>query len=147
MNLTKNFTLEEMVVSQTASRKGIYNVPDKDAVKSLEQLCRKVLEPLRGSLNKSVLVTSGYRSVELNKEIGGSPTSEHCFGRASDIHVPGMTIESLYQYIKKSKLPFNQLIQEFDSWVHVSLNIDSNKRQCLRATRTNDGKVIYTEDK
>jgi hypothetical protein len=56
-----------------------------------------------------------------------------------------LSIEQLYQKIKNSNLPFDQLIQEFDQWVHVSYNPAGGRRQCLRAVREN-GKVKYIPD-
>jgi len=114
MELSNHFTLQEFVTSNTAIRKGIDNTPSAEVVKNLRELCNQVLEPLREKLAKPVKVTSGYRSEKLNKLIGGAKNSQHCKGEAADIHVPGMTIEELFQFCKEH-LNYDQLIQEFDS--------------------------------
>ncbi len=147
-NLTKNFFLRELLVSQTAVRKGIkeqFN-PGDEIVKNLTALCANVLQPLRDQLRLSLSVSSGYRCERVNLAIGGVTKSQHQFGQAADINVPGKSVEWLYQKIKKSGLPFDQLIQEFNSWVHVSFNAKGNRKQTLRATRLNR-KTVYTHDK
>ena len=147
-NLSKNFLLRELLVSQEATRNDVdeqFN-PDATIVKNLTDLCANVLQPLREQIRLSINVTSGYRCPKVNAAIGGAATSQHVKGQAADINVPGKTIEWLYQQIKQSALPYDQLIQEFDRWVHVSYNAQGNRKQCLRATKQN-GKTVYTPDK
>lgn len=141
MNIGKHFTLEELTVSETAARKGIDNTPNASVIASLTELATHILDPLREKLGVPVLVTSGYRSVELNKAIGGAGTSQHCKGEAADIHVNGMTIRELATAIRSFNLPYDQLIEEFGSWVHVSYS-PRNLRQYLIATRVN-GRAVY----
>lgn len=146
MELTPNFSLEEFTLSNTAVRSGIDNTPSVEVINNLLLLCKYVLEPLREKLsekfNKTVpiIVTSGYRSPALNTAVGGSRTSQHMEGRAADIHVPGMTVEELFQFIVEN-LSFDQCIQEFNSWVHVSW---ANRNQALRATKE-AGLTKYTQ--
>lgn len=145
MNLTHNFTLEEMYKSTTAIRLGIDNTPSDIVVKNLLLLCKKVLQPLREHMDESILVSSGYRSPELNKKVGGSKTSQHCFGQAADISCGERTAE-MYEYIKNN-LIFDQLIWEFGTdenpdWVHVSYSSTNNRKECLRAYKIN-GKTVY----
>ena len=140
MNLSQHFTLSELTRSQTAVRRGIDNTPTPEVIRRLTLLCEVVLEPIRRGCG-IVAVTSGYRSVTLNRAIGGAALSQHTTGDAADINVPGMTIEELYQWIKRSGIRFDQLIQEFDQWVHVSYS-DKPRGQCLRAAKQ-DGKTIY----
>ncbi len=142
--LTANFSLHEMLASQAAVRNNYTEQfqPPLDVIESLRQLCQHVLEPLRMSLNKPVIVTSGYRCPRLNAKIGGSKTSQHMQGEAADIYVPGMSAEELFQYIRARKLPFDQLIQEFDDWVHVSYSSEK-KQQVLRAVKSVKGKTQY----
>lgn len=143
MDLTPHFTLAEMTSSQTAVREGIDNTPNSAQIINLQRLCLNILEPLEVS-GKVLIVSSGFRCVELNKRIGGASTSQHCNGEAADINAKGFNVEQLYQYLKHSGLPFDQLIQEFGQWVHVSYS-DRNRRECLRATKVN-GKTVYTKD-
>ena len=141
MKLTEHFTLEQMIFSQTAVRKGIDNTPTAEQITNLQNLCTNILEPLQASLGVIVL-SSGFRCVTLNKAIGGASNSQHCQGMAADINIKGLNVEQVFQFIKHSTLPFDQVIQEFGSWVHVSFS-PRNRRECLRATTTN-GKTVYS---
>jgi zinc D-Ala-D-Ala carboxypeptidase len=149
MNLTKNFYLDEMLASQSAVRLGFDEqfTPDQAVIDNLRALCQNVLQPLRDGLQRAILTSSGYRCPRVNQAIGGAKTSQHLFGMAADINVGHLTTEQLYQRIKKSGLVFDQLIQEFDRWVHVSYNPDlnANPRQCLRAVKEN-GVTRYIPD-
>lgn len=121
MNLSKHFTLAEMVVSQTASRKGINNTPGDNEIVALKMLCEKVLEPVRVHFDRPAIVTSGFRSVVLNSRIGGSRTSQHCKGQAADFTVPGVSNYELCKWMERT-LNYDQLIYEYgeSGWVHVS---------------------------
>lgn len=150
MQLTKNFSLAELTKSQQGTRLGIDNTPSEEVINALQNLCKGVLQPLRDNLGKVVSVSSGYRSVALNKAIGGSSTSEHCKGYAADIEVPGVDNKVLFEYIRKN-FKFTQLILEFyeegisdSGWVHVSRNEDNLKCECLTAIKKN-GKTVYTK--
>lgn len=145
MKLTEHFSLDEFTLSQTAVRNGILNVPDEFGINNLKALATNVLEPIRKSLNKEIHISSGYRSQRVNKLIGGAANSQHIYGMAADISAKGMTTEELYIFIKTSGISFDQLIQEFDRWVHVSCSISKNRNQCLRAKRIS-GKVKYIVD-
>ncbi|MFL0686102.1 peptidase M15-like protein [Algoriphagus aquaeductus] len=147
MQLSKNFPLRELLRSQTATRMGFEEqfTPSPVIIDHLRLLCQHVLQPLRDSLGRAVFVNSGYRCPRVNQAIGGSPNSQHLTGQAADIEVAHLSIEQLYQRIKNSALPYDQLIQEFDQWVHVSFNPAGGRRQCLRAVRQN-GKVTYLVD-
>jgi hypothetical protein len=149
MNLTKNFYLDEMLASQSAVRLGFDEQfsPDQAVIDNLRALCQNVLQPLRDGLQRAILTSSGYRCPRVNQAIGGAKTSQHLFGQAADINVGHLTTEQLYQRIKNSGLVFDQLIQEFDRWVHVSYNSNTsaNRRQCLRAVKEN-GVTRYIPD-
>lgn len=142
MDLSPHFTLHELTVSEYAARNGIANVPMPEDIVCLSELCMFVLEPLRRQLQKPVNVTSGFRSVELNRAIGGAENSQHCRGQAADIHVKGMSTESLFQTIIKSGIEFDQCILEFNSWVHISWNTGKNRKELLVAEKIN-GKTTY----
>lgn len=146
MNLSPHFTLEEMTSSQAAVRKNIDNNPSQQDVENLILLCNEVLEPIRSYVGGPIRISSGYRSPELNKLIGGSKTSSHCFGEAADVIVSGRNSE-IYNFIKDN-LIFDQLIWEFGdshepSWVHVSYKKQGNRNQKLLAFKKN-GKTVYT---
>ncbi|GMQ23666.1 D-Ala-D-Ala carboxypeptidase family metallohydrolase [Algoriphagus sp. oki45] len=148
MQLTKNFPLRELLRSQTATRWGYEEQfsPEPVIIDNLRLLCEHVLQPLRDRLGRAVFVNSGYRSPRVNQAVGGSKSSQHLTGHAADIETGHLSIEQLYQRIKNSDLPYDQLIQEFNQWVHVSFNPQGGRRQCLRATRGQDGKVKYSVD-
>lgn len=121
MNLSLNFTLDELTVSQTAARLGLSNVPPAAVVSELRRLATTVLQPLRDRLGRPVVVSSGYRSPAVNTAVGGAVASAHLSGRAADITVPGMTALEVCQTIRAMGLPFDQVIHEFRAWCHVAI--------------------------
>jgi hypothetical protein len=146
--LTKNFSLAEMVKSETALRHGMENNPGPDELNNLLQLCANVLQPIRDHYQKGVKVNSGYRSPDVNAKVGGSRTSDHTRGMAADIEIPGVPNAELATYIRDN-LAYTQLILEFytpgipdSGWVHVSYDGKDLKKQVLTATRK-DGKTVY----
>lgn len=142
LRLSDHFTLAEMTHSQTAVRSGLDNTPDEVTVQNLRQLVEHVLEPLRLYLGKPVLISSGYRSKAVNAAIGGAASSQHCLGQAADIQVHTLTVANLAQTIRQLGLPYDQLIDEFGDWVHVSYG-PRQRREALIARKVN-GKTIYT---
>jgi len=143
MKLGKYFTLEEMTRSQAAARRGLDNSPNSNQLESMKALVRNILDPLREALGRPVNINSGFRSEAVNKAVGGAASSQHRFGEAADIVVPGMTVEQLVARIRALKLPFDQVIDEFGSWVHVSYG-PRQRRQVLRARRATNGQTTYT---
>lgn len=131
----KYFTINELCKSKTASRKKIDNTPTEDVKKKLKLLIELILDPLREAYGAPIIVDSGYRCPKLNKSVGGSSTSQHKTGEAADIRTVKDTPEEnkkLYDLIKKLKLPFDQLINEYGfNWVHVSYS-PRNRRQELK---------------
>lgn len=109
--LSENFTLGELIKSETAERKGMCNLPPDEYVTKLKRICVEVLEPVRQEFKLPFRPNSGYRSFELNKAIGGSSTSQHCKAEAVDIEVPGVSNYNLAVWIKDN-LDFDQLILE-----------------------------------
>jgi hypothetical protein len=148
MNLSANFTLKELTKSDTATRLGLDNTPDDEALENLKTLCEMVLQPVREHFGKSVTVNSGYRSPESNAAVGGSKTSDHCKGMAADIEIVGVANADLAQWIMDN-LEYTQLILEFytpgipdSGWVHVSYDPNNLKKQELTATKV-AGKTTY----
>lgn len=140
--LSKNFSLAEMVRSNTATRKEIDNTPNQVAENNLRDLCTKILQPLRDALGVPIRINSGYRSPLLNAEIGGSKHSQHMEGKAADIDVPGFTPLEVAQIIVDLDLPFDQVIHEFQTWVHVSYDAERDRRAQLTAQKV-DGRTQY----
>ena len=120
MNLSPNFTLDELTVSQTAARNGWDNTPTASEIANLTRLA-DLLEQVRTAIGKPILINSGYRSKKVNDAVGSRDSSQHRIGCAADIRVSGMTPDEICQTIKASGIQFDQLIREFDSWVHISV--------------------------
>ena len=134
VRLSPHFSLPEMIVSQTAARRGIDNTPGDAEIAALRSLCIEVLEPVRKHFDRPVIVSSGYRSPKLNRAIGGSSSSQHCKGEAADFTVPGVSVLDLAQWMHRN-LNYDQLIYEFGSWVHVSYRAGRLRNQELSAKR------------
>jgi uncharacterized protein YcbK (DUF882 family) len=133
MKLSPNFTLEELTQSETANRKGLDNTPTEEAKANLVRLAR-FLEEVRRALGRPIMVNSAYRSPKVNEAIGSKSTSQHCIGCAADIRVPGLTPDDIVKELLKTNLEYDQLIREFDSWVHISIPnkfADKPRRQVL----------------
>lgn len=144
MNISEHFTIEELTFSATATRLNIDNTPTAEHIENLTQLAVNILEPLYKLFPQSLRITSCYRSRELNRAIGGAVNSQHCWGQAVDCSCRIISIEEFYQWFKSQKLPVDQVIQEFDRWVHVSYS-PKNRRQFLRAIKEN-GFTKYIPD-
>lgn len=143
----KFFTIKELTASATAKRKGIDNRPTQEVTTALVALVDNVLDPLRQAYGKPIVVTSGYRSIKLNKAVGGASSSQHVNGEAADIRsVSDDPKENkvIFDLIRKLNLPFDQLINEYNyDWVHVSFSRSKKRSQVLAATKKN-GRTIYT---
>lgn len=124
--LTPHFSLAEMTRSETAARKGLDNAPSATVVVNLAktaeylELVREAVQARYGA-DKTVVVTSGYRSPAVNEAVGGVPTSAHCFGCAADIHVPGVSVLELAEFVAGEMHAYDQVIHEYGSWVHIGL--------------------------
>ena len=148
MQLTNNFSLAEMVKSETALRHDMDNTPGEAEIENLKRLCEQILQPVRDHFAKGVKVNSGFRHPEVNAKVGGSKTSDHCKGQAADIEIPGIANADLAKWITEN-LDFTQVILEFytpgipdSGWVHVSYDPQNLKKQVLTATKQN-GKTVY----
>ncbi len=141
MNLSKNFTLEEFLVSQTAERNGIDMTPSEEVIENLRMLVIGCLQPLRDEAGP-IFISSGFRPLELNTKIGGSATSEHVNGNAADLKVSRQTPFDTCELIVVMELPFDQVIHEFGRWVHLGVR-DILRGEQLTAYRK-DGKTRYT---
>lgn len=131
--LSKHFTVTEFQSSMTAERRGIRNRMDEEHKEAAKLLCSNVLEKVREHFKAPVIITSGYRSYELNKAIGGSVNSQHEKAEAADIRVLGHSpYEVACWIVEESDIEFDQCIYEYDSWVHVSYtNRYKNRMQDL----------------
>lgn len=133
MKLTENFTLEELTVSEVAVRKNLDNTPNATESTNLIRTAL-LLEQVRELLKKPILVNSAFRSKPVNDAVGSKDTSQHRIGCAADIRVPGMTPKQVVQACIDANVPYDQIIEEFGSWTHISVpNNDSTppRRQAL----------------
>ena len=118
MNLTKNFTLEELLHSDYGEAHNIENLATDDVVYNLTALAQDILQPLRDLYGKQIKVNSGYRCKQINDAVGSKDTSQHLIGQAADLDCDDN--KKLYELIVDN-LDYDQLIDEKSmSWVHVS---------------------------
>ena len=120
MNLSEHFTLEELSYSDIAKRHSLDNNPDQLTIFNLTRLA-KLLEDVRALFGKPIRINSAYRSITVNSLLGSKPTSQHCIGCAADIHIDGLTPDQIVNRIVNSTIQYDQLIREYDSWVHISV--------------------------
>jgi hypothetical protein len=121
MNLTKNFTLEELTITD---HREFDNTPNETERANLVRLAG-LLELVKVAIGgKPVMVNSAFRSKKVNDAVGSKDTSQHRVGCAVDIRVPGMTPDQVVKAVIAAKLPFDQLIREFDHWTHISIPND-----------------------
>jgi hypothetical protein len=153
MKLSEHLDLSEVIRSESAKRKGISNMPTAEHIDNFKLLAENIFEPIRNHFRVPIIISSGYRSKELNADIGGSASSQHCTGEAIDIDMDGtpngVTNKMVFDFIKDN-LNFDQLIYEFGNeenpdWVHVSYDSSGlQRKQVLKASRVN-GKTVYTK--
>jgi zinc D-Ala-D-Ala carboxypeptidase len=134
MLITPNFTLEEMITSQIASREGLDNTPSAEAMSNMRQLCQ-ALEQVRALFGRPVIVSSGYRSAAVNARVGGARNSQHTQGLAADFTIKEVSNREVVQRVSESTVAFDQLILEFDSWVHLSVAVGAPRREVLTIRR------------
>jgi hypothetical protein len=167
MKLSKNFTLDELVKSPSATRWGFEEqfTPSQDIVNNLTLLCTKVLQPIRDIIKDTIRVSSGYRCPRLNAKIGGAysiiggkpvQSSQHCYGQAADINYVksgvehnNLILEAIKELIADPDFKFDQCIIEFGTdinpaWVHISYSDKKNRMQILRAYKSGK-KTLYKE--
>jgi len=142
MNLSKNFTLEEL--THTSSH--LPNVPSEMEITKLKELVTGLLQPLRDKLGQPIHINSGFRSLAVNKEMGGAsnPLSQHCKGEAADLEA--FDNAALFNLIR-TQFDFDQLIWEggdnnHPEWVHVSYKTKGNRKEVLKM-KVVKGKKVY----
>lgn len=144
MHLSSNFTLAELTFSQTAARHDWDNTPNATEIANLTRLA-SLLEQVRNVIGRPILINSGFRSKKVNDAVGSLDTSQHRTGCAADIRVSNMTPDQICQSIKASGIQFDQLIREFDRWVHISVTNhagETPRNQMLIIDRT--GTRLYS---
>jgi zinc D-Ala-D-Ala carboxypeptidase len=151
MQISKHLSLAEVSRSETAKRRGINNTPSGEHLENFKMLAENVFEKIREHFGVPIHISSGYRSKELNKAIGGSATSQHCSGEAIDIDMDGsangITNAQVFNFIKDN-LQFDQLIAEFPingnpQWVHVSYASNGKQRNEILVAKKNKSVNTY----
>jgi len=140
MQLSKNFSLEEFVHSETAARRGLDNTPDAEIIEVIKGTAQS-MEEVRALLACPITILSGYRSIKVNSAVGGSAASQHCLGEAVDFVAPQFgTPQEVCRAILDSTVQFDQLIYE-GTWSHISFS-DTPRRSVLTAHFGN-GRTTY----
>ena len=139
---SRNFTFAEMTRSQLAIRHGLDNTPPGAACDALILLCERVLEPIRDLVGGPLAISSGYRSLEVNRLVGGAATSQHVLGQAADF-TSWTSNTNIVEGIAASRIQYDQLILEGGDlgWVHVSYR--PNPRHEVLAARFVNGHAVY----
>mgnify|MGYP003114524441 FL=1 len=149
----RHFKLKHLIYSNTAKNNSINNFPGVDnspsqteVIENLRSLMEVVIDPIV-DVYPNLIITSGYRCITLNSRLGGSNTSQHVFGQAVDIQIPGLTTAEVYNYIYYQVTGWDQLIWEYperggSSWVHVSYS-SRNRRKTTLASKSSTYHDLY----
>lgn len=136
--ITEHFSLEELsATSHEALQQSNFQYAEKHA-EQLKPLC-ELLEQVRSVLGCPLIVSSGVRCPELNKEVGGATNSQHMRCEAADFVPKLHSVEDAFGLIYNSNIIYDQLILEYSgrkSWLHIS---------CSRAPRRET--LIYDKGK
>ena len=134
--LTEHFSYNEMTRSAWAERNNVDNTPDALQLLALENLCRKLLEPLRQEFGP-IRINSGFRCPLVNEGVHGVGNSKHLSGEAADIYLPDEETGRAYFRFIKQHVDFDQLLFEYNRygsmWIHCSVCLDEreNRHQCF----------------
>ena len=116
--MTPNFTLAELTITD---HREFDNTPNELEKQNLIRLA-KLLEQVKSTLGgKPIMVNSAFRSKQVNDAVGSKDSSQHRLGCAADIRVPGLTPDQVVRAVIAAKLPYDQIIREFDRWTHISV--------------------------
>jgi len=153
MKLSKNLSLDEVIKSNTAIRRGIDNTPTEEHIKNLKYIAEKIFQPIREHFGVPIYISSGYRSQALNEAIGGSSRSFHSHGMALDLDQDGknkgVSNADVFYYIKNN-LPFTELIWEFGNetnpnWVHVAIALGRENEKNIKIAQKVNNQTTYNK--
>jgi len=139
MNLSPHFTLEELTASELAHRQGLDNQPKDVKVMNHLKILAKNLEDVRECLGSPIHINSAYRCLMVNALLGSKPTSAHVKGLAADFVCPGFgTPKEIVKRLSSSNVAYDQLILEFDHWVHIAFSEEGyiTRKQTLIIDKT-----------
>lgn len=149
--LSKSFSLAELTNSNTAKSRGINNTAPPKVVKNMKDLATNLLQPLRDHIGLPIKVNSGYRSPALNKAVGGVSNSSHLTGYAVDIVCPSYGnakefCRYIEKFLKENNIPFDQLIYEYGTWVHLGYKSNAGLQRKQVLTINKRGKFMGIVD-
>ena len=132
MQISKYVSYNEATKSQTAIRHGIKNEPNDEQLQNMKIVAIKCFDPIREFYGKPLRVSSFFRSLELNRKVGGAKNSQHLKGQAIDIDAGSIQENKKIFEWAKDNLEYDQLINEYNfSWVHISYNQGKNRKQIV----------------
>ena len=138
--ISKHFSYREFEASNKADEKGICNVITtfevRDAIKALVDT---VLQPLRDAWGKPLHINSGYRCPELNRAVGGVPTSAHQVGEAADVACDKPV--ELARLAASMHLPYDQMIL-YPTFVHFSHRLKGQQRGQILYNKSYKGEKV-----
>jgi zinc D-Ala-D-Ala carboxypeptidase len=150
MKISKYFELDELLITgvhKYITKNMEIGRNDPQVVKKLTVLATTILDPIREHFGKPMIINSGYRFPDLNKAVGGSPTSQHMLAEAADTTISEVSLKDYFDFVRKSNLPYGQIIYEFDAWIHISLGAGyrdlSRCRENIVAFKDGRGKTVY----
>lgn len=123
-----NFSISELCKSDKAIQHGIKNTPNLTQIDNMLNLIVYTLQPIRELFQKPVIISSGFRNAQLNKLVGGVSNSQHLEGKAADFTIPGETVSGIIFKIQTSNIEYDQVLNEYDKWVHISFNKGNNRK-------------------
>ena len=136
--ISKWFTYGECTRSTTAIRNNIDNTPNEEQLASLKALCFNFLDKVRDTCNRPISPFSMFRCFQLNVLVGGAKNSQHMNGEAVDFLPTGLTVMQTMKLILQNDIEFDQLIDEYGSWVHASYTTKGkNRKQILQYRKIN----------
>jgi len=140
-----NFSMNELTHSDTAERHGIDNTPNDNEKENLYKLAMEMEDVRKLLNNKPIFCSSGYRNLELNELLGSKKTSAHTKGLAADFTCRqfGTPNEIVFAIIN-SNIPYDQVILEFDRWVHISFCKDEETPRKQAISINKDGVMLYS---
>ena len=127
-----NFSISELIYSDIAKKSNINNFPSEKELNNILELIFYCLQPIRNLIQKPMIITSGYRCKKLNELVNGAKNSSHLRGCAADFIVKEIPIKDIVEIISNSNISFDELINEYDKWVHISFVKGKNRRKILK---------------